>query len=123
MSTTELSPAATALADRVTASLGDPARLGVAFSGGVDSSVLLALATRALGPGRTLAILGVSASLAAAERRAAHAVAAGIGAPLIELTTNELTGPNTGPTAPTVAFTVRPNCSNASTTSWSRPTA
>ncbi len=90
MNTTELSPPATALADRVIRALGDPARVGVAFSGGVDSSVLLALATRALGPGRTLAILGVSASLAAAERRAAHEVAAGIGAPLVELTTNEL---------------------------------
>lgn len=90
MSNAELSTAAAVLADRVAAALGDPARLGVAFSGGVDSSVLLALATRALGPGRTLAILGVSASLAAAERREAHAVAATIGAPLVELPTNEL---------------------------------
>ena len=37
------------LADRVATALGDPARLGVAFSGGVDSSVLLALATGLLG--------------------------------------------------------------------------
>ena len=35
-------------------------RLGVAFSGGVDSSVLLALAVRALGPDSVIAILGVS---------------------------------------------------------------
>ena len=48
-------------------------RLGVAFSGGVDSSVLLALAARALGPGRVVAILGVSASLAEDERVAARA--------------------------------------------------
>ncbi|MCB0911569.1 MAG: ATP-dependent sacrificial sulfur transferase LarE [Propionibacteriaceae bacterium] len=81
------------LAGRVEARLGTPARLGVAFSGGVDSSVLLALATRALGPDRTLAILGVSASLAASERRAAHEVAAGIGAPLVELATHELERP------------------------------
>jgi uncharacterized protein len=78
------------LAGRVEAHLGSPARLGVAFSGGVDSSVLLALATRSLGPDRTLAILGVSPSLAASERRAAHEVAAGIGAPLVELPTHEL---------------------------------
>lgn len=78
------------LAGRVEAALGQPQRLGVAFSGGVDSSVLLALATRALGADRTLAILGVSASLASSERRAAHEVAAGIGVPLIELRTHEL---------------------------------
>lgn len=65
-------------------------RLGVAFSGGVDSSVLLAIAAGALGADRTLAILGVSPSLAASERAAAHEVAAGIGVPLVELTTNEL---------------------------------
>ena len=90
MSDVELTAEASALIDRVTAALGNPSRLGVAFSGGVDSSVLLAVATRALGPSRTLAILGVSASLAGSERREAHAVAAAIGAPLVELTTNEL---------------------------------
>ena len=77
------------LAQRVTAALGNPDRLGVAFSGGVDSSVLLALAARALGPTRTLAILGVSPSLASDERTAAHAVSASIGVPLIELETFE----------------------------------
>lgn len=81
------------LALRVQAALGDPDRLGVAFSGGVDSSVLLALATRSLGPDRTLAILGVSASLAASERRDAHEVAAGIGVPLVEIHTHELDRP------------------------------
>ncbi|MCA0293793.1 MAG: ATP-dependent sacrificial sulfur transferase LarE [Actinobacteria bacterium] len=83
----------TTLTNRVQRALGAPARLGVAFSGGVDSSVLLALATRSLGPDRTLAILGVSASLAASERRDAHEVAAGIGVPLVELTTHELERP------------------------------
>ena len=61
----------------------------MAFSGGVDSSVLLALAARALGPGRTLAIIGVSASLAADEHRAARAVAADIGVPVVEVVTHE----------------------------------
>lgn len=87
--TARLSGGAAVLADRVTAVLGEPNRLGVAFSGGVDSSVLLALAARALGPARTLAILGVSASLATDERTAAHAVAAAIGVPLVELETHE----------------------------------
>ena len=72
---------------KVATAIGRPARLGVAFSGGVDSSVLLAVAVRALGPRRTLAILGVSPSLAADERAAAHAVAAYIGAPILEIQT------------------------------------
>ena len=64
-------------------------RLGVAFSGGVDSSLLLALAVRALGPARVVAVLGVSPSLAAAERSGAHDVAAHVGAPLVEVATHE----------------------------------
>ena len=76
-------------AQRVAAVIGPQRRLGVAFSGGVDSSVLLALAARALGPGRTLAIIGVSASLAADEHRAARAVAADIGVPVVEVVTHE----------------------------------
>jgi pyridinium-3,5-biscarboxylic acid mononucleotide sulfurtransferase len=64
-------------------------RLGVAFSGGVDSSVLLALAARALGPSRVVAVLGVSPSLAADERVAAHEVARVIGVPVVEVTTAE----------------------------------
>ncbi|MBB4692125.1 ATP-dependent sacrificial sulfur transferase LarE [Paractinoplanes abujensis] len=64
-------------------------RLGVAFSGGVDSSVLLSLAARTLGPERVLAVLGVSPSLAADERTAAHEVAAHIGVPMIEVETRE----------------------------------
>jgi uncharacterized protein len=51
--------------------------------------VLLALAARAIGPDRVVAVLGVSPSLAADERTAAHAVAMQIGVPLIEVTTHE----------------------------------
>lgn len=64
-------------------------RLGVAFSGGVDSSLLLALAGRVLGPADVVALLGVSPSLAAAERTAAHEVAAGLGVRVLEVTTYE----------------------------------
>jgi uncharacterized protein len=78
-----------AAVDRVTAELSRVRRLGVAFSGGVDSATLLALATRALGPARVVAVIGVSASLAADERTAAHHVARFIGAPVVEVVTNE----------------------------------
>jgi pyridinium-3,5-biscarboxylic acid mononucleotide sulfurtransferase len=64
-------------------------RLGVAFSGGVDSATLLGLAARTLGPARVLAILGVSPSLATDERTAAHDVAALVGVPLVEVRTHE----------------------------------
>ncbi|MBO1767068.1 ATP-dependent sacrificial sulfur transferase LarE [Allobranchiibius sp. GilTou38] len=64
-------------------------RLGVAYSGGVDSSLLLALAVRALGPDRVVAVLGVSPSLAADERAGAHDVAAAIGVPVVEIATHE----------------------------------
>jgi uncharacterized protein len=64
-------------------------RLGVAYSGGVDSAVLAALAVRTLGPRQVLAVLGVSPSLAASERTAAHEVAAFIGVPVVEVVTHE----------------------------------
>ena len=75
--------------DRVTAQLSGIGRLGVAFSGGVDSATLLALAVRALGPGRVVALLGVSPSLAADERTAAHEVARHVGMPVVEVATHE----------------------------------
>lgn len=78
-----------ALADRAGALLRVDGRLGVAFSGGVDSSVLLALAVRELGADRVVAILGVSPSLAADERATAHQVAAYIGAEVVEVSTYE----------------------------------
>jgi uncharacterized protein (TIGR00268 family) len=51
----------------------------VAFSGGVDSGVLLAAAVRALGPDRVVAATAVSPSLPAAERAGAAAFAASLG--------------------------------------------
>jgi uncharacterized protein len=50
----------------------------VAFSGGVDSGVLLAAAVRALGPDRVVAATAVSPSLPAAERAGAAAFAASL---------------------------------------------
>ena len=78
-----------AAADRVTEALGGVGRLGVAYSGGVDSALLLALAIRALGSDRVVGVLGMSASLAASERLAAYEVAAFIGASVVEVATYE----------------------------------
>jgi uncharacterized protein len=76
-------------AERVAALLEGTAPLGVAFSGGVDSSTLLALAALALGRDDVVAILGVSPSLAAQERADAHAVAAHVGVRVVEVITRE----------------------------------
>ncbi len=84
-----LRPATAAKADRVVRDLSRVGRLGVAFSGGVDSAVLLALAVEALGPDRVVAILGVSPSLASDEHSAAKAAAELIGARLVEVATRE----------------------------------
>jgi uncharacterized protein len=78
-----------AAVDRVSGQLAGIGRLGVAFSGGVDSATLLALAAGVLGPGRVVALLGVSPSLAADERAAAHDVARFVGVPVVEVATGE----------------------------------
>jgi uncharacterized protein len=78
-----------AAVDRVIGQLTGIGRVGVAFSGGVDSATLLALAVRALGSGRVVALLGVSPSRAADERAAAHDVARFIGVPVVEVETRE----------------------------------
>lgn len=66
----------------------------VAYSGGTDSAFLLAVANEALGAGRVLAVTGVSESLAPYERNDAAEVARQIGAPHLELKTNELADEN-----------------------------
>ena len=64
-------------------------RLVVAFSGGVDSTYLLAVAVEVLGE-RVIAATAVSPSLPAAERQAAAAVAERLGAQHLELHTDEV---------------------------------
>jgi pyridinium-3,5-biscarboxylic acid mononucleotide sulfurtransferase len=60
----------------------------VCYSGGVDSTVVLAASVRA--GIDTVALLGVSPSLAASERADAHRIAAEIGARVEEVETNEM---------------------------------
>ncbi len=61
----------------------------VAFSGGVDSTLLLAAAARTLGD-KAVGLLAVSASLPATERADAQVLAARMGARLLETETDEL---------------------------------
>src|SRR6202162_554399 len=60
----------------------------VCYSGGIDSTLVLAASVRA--GIDTVALLGVSASLAAAERADAHRIATEIGASVEEVETNEM---------------------------------
>ncbi len=76
-------------ADAVGDLLAGAGPIGIAYSGGVDSAVLLALAVRSLGPEQVIALLGVSPSLAADEHEAARSVAEFIGARLVEFPTYE----------------------------------
>lgn len=80
---------AQALIARVEKHLPANGRLGVAYSGGVDSAVLLAISEYVLGYDRTLGITAVSPSLAARERAIGADTAAYIGAETLEINTNE----------------------------------
>lgn len=67
--------------------------LGVAYSGGVDSATLLALAVHTLGADDVVAVLGISPSLATDERTAAHETARVIGVRVVEIETHEADSP------------------------------
>jgi len=70
------------------------ARVAVAFSGGVDSSFLLAAACKTLGVQNVLACIGTSASLSAYQLELARKMAVFTGAELVELPLNELSDPD-----------------------------
>ena len=72
--------------DRALASLG---RVAVAFSGGVDSTVLLHAARRVLGREHGVAVIADSPSLPRAELEDARRIAAALDARLVEVRTGE----------------------------------
>lgn len=77
---------------RLASILSEVGPVAVALSGGVDSSLLLSVAHEVLGDAAVGAV-GVSPSLATAELEDARAVAASIGAGLLEIPTHELDRP------------------------------
>ena len=80
-----------ALEDQLVAAVREAARDRVAYvcySGGVDSTVVLAASVRA--GVETIALLGVSPSLATSQRAEAHRIAAEIGVRVEEVETNEM---------------------------------
>lgn len=81
------------IADRLLARIGSFDSLAVGFSGGVDSTLVLAAALRALPAHRVLAVIADSPSLARAELVAAREVAAGLGTEPVEVGVAELDVP------------------------------
>ena len=65
-------------------------RVVVAYSGGIDSTLVLAAAVRALGPDSAIGAIGVSPSLAARELDGALEVARSLGARVERVATHEL---------------------------------
>jgi uncharacterized protein len=76
----------------------------VAFSAGVDSTFLLALAVETLGDEKALAAMGISPSLASRERQAGRNLAHQLGAELVEIETSELADPNYSANPPDRCF-------------------
>lgn len=70
-----------------------PGRIGVSYSGGVDSATLAALIARAIGRERTVLVMGISPSMARRELRFARRQAKQLGLELIEIDTDELSDP------------------------------
>lgn len=78
--------------DRLEAVLRSRPLALVAFSGGVDSTLLLRVCRDVLGPGNVVAVTGVSQTYTPEEKRAARAAARALGVRHVLLETDELAG-------------------------------
>jgi uncharacterized protein len=97
--TTSPSPALASRREALEDLLRDMGRILVAFSGGVDSTFLLAVAVECLGE-NVLAVTGLSPSIPTAERDEAAALARRIGAPHRFIETDEMDRPGYVANAP-----------------------
>ena len=79
--------------ERLEAELAPLGSACVAFSGGVDSSLVLAVAARALGPSRVVAFTAVSATYLPEELQTARALAAGLSVRHVIVETHEFDDP------------------------------
>lgn len=79
---------------RLEAILGELKSVAVAFSAGVDSTLILKVALDVLGPANVLAVTGRSDSLARGEFEQAVQLARDVGADHVVLDTDEFTNPN-----------------------------
>jgi uncharacterized protein len=79
--------------ERIERQLRELGRVIVAFSAGVDSTVVLKMALDTLGKQKVLAVTGVSPSLASRELNSVRNLAERVGAPLRLVETNEMNNP------------------------------
>ena len=79
---------------RLEAELAQLSSACVAFSGGVDSSLVLAVAARVLGPARVVAFTAVSETYLPEELQAARDLAAGLGVRHVVVETHEFDDPD-----------------------------
>jgi len=89
----EAAPDAGGALERLEAELASLGSACVAFSGGVDSSLVLAVAARALGPSRVVAFTAVSATYLPEELQAARDLAAGLRVRHVVVETHEFDDP------------------------------
>jgi len=74
--------------------LSDLGSAALGFSGGVDSALLAVAGREALGPGRFLAVMGLSPSAPEGQRAMARTLAERFAVPLLEIETGELDDPH-----------------------------